>query len=66
MASLDPLFAPRSVAVIGASTKDGSVGQAVLTNLILNRFNGIVYPVNPKTKGILGVLQERYRLPRTI
>ncbi len=55
MASLEPLFAPRSVAVIGASTKEGSVGQAVLTNLILNRFNGIVYPVNPKTKGILGI-----------
>ncbi len=53
--TLDPLFAPRSIAVIGASTKDGSVGQAVLTNLILNRFNGIVYPVNPKAKGILGV-----------
>ena len=55
MTSLDPLFAPHSVAVIGASTKEGSVGQAVLTNLIMNRFNGIVYPVNPKASGILGV-----------
>lgn len=52
---LDPLFCPRSIAVVGASRKAGSVGHAVIQNLIQGRYTGVIYPVNPKAKGVLGV-----------
>ncbi|MBN1586695.1 MAG: acetate--CoA ligase [Candidatus Omnitrophica bacterium] len=55
MSSLEPLFSPKSIAVIGASTKAGSVGQAVLQNLLEAPFQGKIYPVNPKAKDVLGV-----------
>ncbi|KPK60967.1 MAG: acetyl-CoA synthetase [Gammaproteobacteria bacterium SG8_31] len=42
------LFEPRSIAVIGASEREGSPGAAVLRNLLSARFKGRVYPVNPK------------------
>lgn len=44
---LDPLFAPRSVAVVGASATEGSFGHRVLSNLIDGGFDGAVHPVNP-------------------
>jgi len=47
VASLEPLFRPRGVAVVGASRDPQSVGYRVLENLVLNRFQGPVYPVNP-------------------
>ncbi len=53
--SLDAIFEPRAVAVIGATEKTGSVGRAVLWNLISNPFGGTVYPVNPKRPNVLGV-----------
>lgn len=52
---LDSIFSPRSVAVIGASTKDNSVGRAVFSNILFSNYQGIVYPVNPKARGVLGV-----------
>ncbi|BAZ39627.1 GCN5-related N-acetyltransferase [Calothrix sp. NIES-4101] len=52
---LDAIFTPKSVAVIGASEKTGSVGRTVLWNLISNPFGGTVYPVNPKRHSILGI-----------
>ncbi|BAT55222.1 GCN5-related N-acetyltransferase [Nostoc sp. NIES-3756] len=52
---LDAIFAPRSVAVIGASEKAGSVGRTILWNLISNPFGGIVFPVNPKRHSVLGI-----------
>jgi len=52
---LDSIFHPKSIAVIGASRHPGSVGHSLLANLIDSRFRGIVYPVNPKAKGILGI-----------
>ena len=52
---LNSIFYPRSIAVIGASRQPGSVGQSLLANLIDSRYQGIVYPVNPKAKGILGI-----------
>ncbi len=45
---LDSLFSPRSIAVIGASTKPGSVGHSLTTNLLRHGYAGKVYPVNPK------------------
>jgi acetyl coenzyme A synthetase (ADP forming)-like protein len=44
---LDKLFRPRSVAVIGASRRPGSIGWQVLHNLITGGFEGKVFPVNP-------------------
>src|SRR4051794_37350656 len=52
---LDALFAPRSVAVIGATEKAGSVGRTVLWNLISSPFGGTVFPVNPNRPNVLGI-----------
>jgi acetyltransferase len=52
---LNAIFEPRSVAVIGASEQEGSVGRTILWNLISSPFGGTVYPVNPKRASILGV-----------
>ena len=54
VSKLEPLFAPRSIAVIGASRTPGSVGNAIMTNLVFGGFTGVIYPVNPKAKSILG------------
>jgi acetyltransferase len=48
MASLDAIFHPKSVAVIGASTRRGSLGREILHNIIEYEFNGTLFPVNPK------------------
>ena len=47
-ASLAPFFAPKTVAVIGASTRRGSIGGELFRNILDSDFDGIVYPVNPK------------------
>jgi acetyltransferase len=52
---LDDIFNPRSVAVIGATDREGSVGRTVLWNMLSTPFGGTVYPVNPKRPSILGV-----------
>lgn len=52
---LDAIFAPKSVAVIGATERPGSVGRIVLWNLLTSSFGGTVYPVNPKRHSVLGV-----------
>jgi acetyltransferase len=52
---LDPLFMPQSVAVIGASERPGSVGRAVLWNLLSSPFGGTVFPVNAKRPNVLGI-----------
>src|SRR5690606_34651340 len=54
-ASLEPFFRPRSVAVIGASRRPGSIGYRVLQNLITTGFNGPVYPVNPKANVVSSI-----------
>ena len=52
--SLDSIFRPRSVAVIGATDRAGSVGRSTLLNLINSAFPGKVYPVNPRLSEVLG------------
>ncbi len=49
---LDPIFNPRSVAVIGASRQKGKVGYAILHNLIANEYQGTIYPVNPNAESV--------------
>jgi acetyltransferase len=46
---LDNIFRPRSVAVIGASRRKGSIGRETLHNILTDEFNGKVFPVNPTT-----------------
>ncbi|MEP7162916.1 MAG: acetate--CoA ligase family protein [Candidatus Moraniibacteriota bacterium] len=53
--SLHSLFAPKSIAVIGASTTKGSVGNDIAKNLLKSDFAGKVYPVNPKAETLYGV-----------
>ena len=53
--TLDPIFKPRNVAVIGATEKRDSVGRTILKNLITNPFGGTVFPVNPKRPNVLGI-----------
>ncbi|MFQ5941664.1 MAG: acetate--CoA ligase family protein [Nitrososphaerales archaeon] len=52
---LDRFISPKSVAVLGASNKEGSVGNAVMRNILQGGFTGVVYPVNPSSKEILGL-----------
>lgn len=52
---LDVTLAPRSVALIGASSRDGSVGRVVLENVMSGGFAGPIYPVNPKYENVLGL-----------
>ncbi len=54
-ASLHPLLAPRSVAVIGASVRPKSIGHELLRNILAGGFTGSVYVVNPKHDRVLGV-----------
>ena len=53
--TLDQIFSPRSIAVIGASQTESSVGRAVFNNILLGGFTGIVYPVNLKAHSVCGV-----------
>src|SRR5271166_5028434 len=52
---LDALFAPSSVAVIGATSRPGTVGRTVLENLLRDTFRGKVYAVNAKHDEVLGL-----------
>ncbi|MGO1078730.1 acetate--CoA ligase family protein [Inquilinus sp. CA228] len=56
---LDPLLRPRSIAVVGASARPGSVGEVMLRQLVEGGFAGPVHPVNPKG----GTLAGRTCLP---
>ncbi|MDD5544421.1 MAG: acetate--CoA ligase family protein [Acidobacteriia bacterium] len=50
--SLDPIFRPRSIAIVGASRKKGSIGREILHNLMEYEFNGKIFPVNPSAEVI--------------
>jgi acetate---CoA ligase (ADP-forming) len=50
--SLDPVFRPRSIAVIGASRTPGTVGYEIVHNLLTEGFTGALYPVNPKATSV--------------
>src|SRR6266704_1428454 len=53
--ALQAIFSPRSIAVIGASRHPGKIGYEILRNLIVNEYQGILYPVNPNAIGIHGI-----------
>jgi acetyltransferase len=52
---VEPLINPKSIAVVGASSRPGTVGNAVFLNLIQGGYQGPVYPVNPKARHINSV-----------
>ncbi|HEY5004952.1 MAG TPA: bifunctional acetate--CoA ligase family protein/GNAT family N-acetyltransferase [Ktedonobacteraceae bacterium] len=52
---LNAIFEPKSIAVIGATEREGSVGRTILWNLISNPFGGTVFPVNAKRTSVLGI-----------
>jgi len=52
MENIKNIFEPQSIAIIGATEKQGAVGNAILTNILESGFKGVVYPVNPKYKSI--------------
>ena len=51
---LENMFHPNAIAVVGASTRQGSLGRTVMQNLIDTGFEGPVYPVNPGHASIMG------------
>jgi acetyltransferase len=52
--NLEHAVHPKSVAVIGASVRKGSVGRVVISNIVNSGFEGDVWPVNPKYKEVAG------------
>lgn len=52
--NLEHLFAPKSVALVGASERPGSLGATLLHNLLAGGFQGEVWPVNPKYATLAG------------
>ena len=55
MMSLDPMLLARSVAVVGASERQGSVGDQMLRQLVSGGFVGPIYPVNPRYETLDGL-----------
>lgn len=58
-ASLAPFFAPRSVAVVGASPRRGSIGGELFRNVLAADFAGVAYPVNRSGEPVAGVRGTR-------
>lgn len=54
-ASLGPIFVPKSVAVVGASTNPVSIGNRIFRNLLKEGFTGPLYPVNPNARVVNSV-----------
>ncbi len=65
---LDAIFAPHSVALVGATDRPGSVGRAVLWSLLSSPFGGTVYPVSDKRTSVLGIKAYRdvEHIPETV
>lgn len=53
--SLDKLFRPRSVAILGASSSPTKIGGRPVASLLQNQFDGPVYPVNPRSDTVQGL-----------
>jgi acetyltransferase len=66
--NLDKIFNPKSVAVVGASDEEGTVGYTLMKNLTESNYDGKVYPVNIRKKEILGLkaCQSVEQLPEAV
>ena len=52
--ALDALLRPRSIAIVGASAREGSFGQRLLNSINGGRYRGAVYPINPRYDELAG------------
>lgn len=57
--NLDKLFAPKSIAIIGATNRPGAIGNIVTRNVLQGGFDGPVMPVHPKRDSVAGILAYR-------
>src|SRR5580692_3083650 len=57
--ALEPLFLPRTVAVIGATDRPGTVGRSVVSNLLESKFPVKIYPVNPSHPEVAGIKTQK-------
>lgn len=55
MAEIDRMFNPKTVALIGATDKEGTVGEATLKNLLLGKGKHTIYPINPSHETVAGL-----------
>jgi len=66
--TLDRVFDPKTIAVIGASNTKGSVGYTLLRNIVDAEYAGVVYPVNRTSSSVHGIqaYQTIAQVPRTV
>lgn len=53
--SIESIISPKSIAVVGATNRPGSVGLAVFRNILKGEFQGVLFPVNPKAKAVKSI-----------
>ena len=59
---LEPIFSPKSVAVVGATRVPGTVPFDIFQNILKDDFQGTIYPVSPSARAICGVKAYKYIL----
>lgn len=52
--AMNRIMRPQAVAVIGASSEDGKIGNSVMKNLVNGGYQGQIYPIHPKAEEIMG------------
>jgi len=52
---LGPLFSPKAIAIVGASTKELSIGNVIIRNLQKYGYTGPIYPINPTAPEVCGI-----------
>ena len=55
MADIEKMFSPKTVALIGATDKEGTVGEATMKNLLSGKGKHTIYPVNPSHETVMGL-----------
>ncbi|MGB9893895.1 MAG: CoA-binding protein, partial [Candidatus Saccharicenans sp.] len=65
--TLDKIFKPQRIALVGVTPNPKSVGGKILSNLITGGYRGVVYPVNPAVEAVMGIpcFTGVKQLPRT-
>jgi len=53
--SLNKIFKPERIALIGVSNNPKSIGGIVLSNLVGSGFEGVIYTVNPRHEAVMGI-----------
>jgi len=53
--TIEVMLSPKSIALIGATEREGSVGQALMSNLLLGKDKRAIYPVNPGRNTVMGL-----------